>query len=1313
MAIRSPSGPPDHNRLPNHRIGRFAAPSDKKILELEWGIAVAGWSFWPRPPATVYVPNTAAPNFVADVQLGLFNRNHNGPWSIGRPTIIASATIIPEPSRVLLVGLGMCLTLGRRRRNGSADSRLIFPLWRLLSCARDLLPYARGMAGDSFVHLHLHTEYSLLDGAIRIPDLMVKASKQKMPAVAMTDHGNLFGSIEFYQQAKKHEIKPIIGCEAYLAPGSLYEKKEIPGRKKNSHLTLLARNAEGYANLTRLISLAHLEGQYYKPRIDKEHLEKFREGLICLSGCITGEINQFLLADRIDEARESVRSFIDIFGKDDFYIEIHDHGLEPQEKTRPHLLQFAEDFGLKTVAANDVHFLNRSHHEAHDVMICIGTNNLVDDENRMHYPEEVYFKTAKEMRQLFKEVPGACDMTLEIAERCGFEMELDATSIARYPVFEPEGGEDIGTYFRRLCQEGLVERYGETRAKEAKLQERLEYEIGIMESLGFLSYFIITWDFIKWAKDHGIPVGPGRGSAAGSLVAYVLRITDLCPLRFGLIFERFLNPERVSPPDIDIDFCQTRRPEVIQYVREKYGERAVSHIITFGTLGAKSVVRDVARVMGLSYSEGDRIAKMIPTELNITLADAKKKNAELREAIEREETTARLWQHATFLEGLTRNAGIHAAGVVIADCDLDEHCPLTRGNEDEVVTQFAMGPLTDLGMLKMDFLGLKTLTVIQDAVDLVHRHAPDFDIDAVPLDDPETFALIQRGETAAVFQLESGGMVNLCRQMGVDRIEDIIALIALYRPGPMDLIPDYIDRKKGKKKVRYLHPLLEEVSEETYGILIYQEQVQKAANLLAGFSLGDGDILRRAMGKKKLSEMVAQRKKFVDGCRETNKIKEKDANAIFDLLEKFAGYGFNKSHSAAYGVVSYRTAYMKANHPLEFMAAVLSNEVNNTDKIAFFVAECQRMGIEILPPDINRSSLKFAPENTGGNPGSGKGGSIRYGLAAIKNVGAGAMETVLVEREANGPFKGMEDVANRVDSQSINKKALESLVKAGAFDFTGEDRASLFARIEGVVASAAAHQRDQRAGQTTLFGIEELNAPPPAAVDSDGHEIQPWPKAERLGYEKELLGFYVTGHPLDDFRSQIESGRYGRLGNLQSQKEMRKKATFAGLVGGLEVKFTRKDGKPFAVFTVEDFSGSAEVIAWSDVYQKRTAILENGKVLALRARVEIDSRSEMRRLVLDDCREMEPDLVALMKAAENGNGQNGGLEEALLVRLAYGFHTEADLLEIRNIVTAHPGPVPLRLQFTTPTGQRIAARAEDACSVTPSAELLSALERWL
>src|SRR5437899_3062229 len=775
------------------------------------------------------------------------------------------------------------------------------------------------MLRDSFVHLHLHTEYSLLDGSIRMKELMKKASEFKMPAVAMTDHGNLFGAIEFYQEAQHAGVKPIIGCEAYVARGS---HKDRPGSRRDSayHFTLLAENETGYRNLVKLVTAAHLDGFHYAPRIDKEMLAERSAGLIGLSGCLAGEVNSAIQANNVQKAKQSAAEYRDILGAENFFIELHDHGMEEQRKCNSALPQIARDLGIGLVAANDVHFLRRSDHQAHDVMLCIGTGKMVQDETRMRYVPELYFKSPDEMREVFRDFPQAIENTLKIGERCHLDLEFGRSKYPQYPV--PAGKTREGC-LRELCYNGLRQRYGERAASDPELIRRLDYELDVLEKTGFVSYLLIVWDFIHFAKERGIPVGPGRGSAACSIVAYVLGITDIDPLQYGLLFERFLNPDRVSPPDIDIDFCEARRGEVLEYVRQKYGERRVAQIITFGKLKAKSVVRDVGRVMGWSYRDADRIAKMIPNELNITL------------------------------------------------------------------------------------------------------------------DSAAAFALYSRGETIGLFQMESGGMTNLSKQFDVKRLDDIIALIALYRPGPMELIPEYVKAKKGITPIKYLHPLLEDICADTYGVMIYQEQVMGAASKLAGYSLAQADLLRRAMGKKDKEKMAKERKNFIEGCSRTNKIPEKKANAIFDLLEKFAGYGFNKSHSAAYGVISYQTAYLKAHYPVEFMAGLLSNEINNTEKISVFVGECKRMGISILPPGINKSGLKFMPEMWEGPQRPDSRGTeaaptlaIRYGLAAIKHVGETAMEAVIREREQRGDFISLEDFCTRLDSRLANRKMLESLIKA-------------------------------------------------------------------------------------------------------------------------------------------------------------------------------------------------------------------------------------------------------------------------------------------
>jgi len=1163
------------------------------------------------------------------------------------------------------------------------------------------------MPRDSFVHLHLHTEYSLLDGAIRMKELMIKAAEFKMPAVAMTDHGNLFGAIEFYQEATNAGIKPIIGCEAYIAPGSHKDRGSSP-RDAAFHFTLLAQDETGYRNLVKLLSTAHLDGFHYRPRIDKELLASHSAGLIGLSGCLASEVNSAIQANQIDRATKSGAEYRDILGAKNFFIELHDHGIEEQQICNRVLPQIAKDLGVGLVAANDVHFLHRTDHAAHDVMLCIGTGKMVSDERRMHYVPELYFKSPEEMREVFRDFPEAIANTLQIGERCHLDLEFGKSKYPEYPV--PAGKTREG-YLRELCEKGLVDRYGERAKVDNELRQRLDYEIGVLEKTGFVSYILIVWDFIHFAKERGIPVGPGRGSAAGSLVAYVVGITDIDPLQYGLIFERFLNPDRISPPDIDVDFCEARRGEVLEYVRQKYGERRVAQIITFGKLKAKSVVRDVGRVMGLSYQAADRIAKMIPNELNITLDTAVEKNAELKRAIATERETKQLFEHARILEGLSRNAGVHAAGVVIADRDLTEYIPLCRDVKgNDVISQYPMGPLNDLGLLKMDFLGLKTLTVIEDTLTLIRKRAPAFSLRSIPLDDEAAFDLYNRGETIGLFQMESGGMTSTAKQFDVRKIDDIIALIALYRPGPMDLIGDYIKRKKGLTKIRYEHPLLEEICADTYGVMIYQEQVMAAASKLAGYSLAQGDLLRRAMGKKDKKTMAKERKNFIEGCARTNKIPEKKANAIFDLLEKFAGYGFNKSHSAAYGLISYQTAYLKANYPVEFMAGLLSNEINNTEKISVFVGECKRMGISILPPDINRSGLKFVPEMWEGpqRPDSDQPirgteatptlNAIRYGLAAIKHVGESAMELSIQERERGGEFTSLEDLCGRLGSRIANRKMLESLVKTGAFDFLGRERAELFACIDEALSSSAAAYRDRASGQVSLFG--DL-AP---SVSRRPRSVAAWSQHEQMSYEKELLGFYVTGHPLDAYVDLIARGNYQTIESLRALPD-RSQFKIVGAIVQIERKFTRKEGKPFAVLWLEDLTGTIEVVVWNEAYVPVAEALVAGRVIAVKG--TIDKRDESLRATAQK-------IKVLTAERTNGASSNGGAEEASAVLLQFSVATtREELREVREILSSSPGNRPVRLLFGRSSGEPLRVDAGADFHVDLTRDLEEKLSKWL
>lgn len=1055
---------------------------------------------------------------------------------------------------------------------------------------------------DSFVHLHLHTEYSTLDGACRTKDVAARAKELGMPAVAMTDHGNLYGAISFYKACHAAGVKPIMGCEIYLAPESIGKREEIAGRKRACHMTLLAENNVGWVNLQKLVSKGHLEGMWYgKPRVDREILREHSEGIICLSGCISGPINEWILQDQEDRAWETAQELLDIYGRENLYLEIHNHGMEQQAKIRDTLVKFAEKMDLKLVAANDVHFLNREDHEAHDVMICIGMSRLLIDENRLRYSPEVHFKTAEEMRELFAEYPGACDATLEIAERCNVEFILDPTSSEKYPEYQPDDGSTPNDHFRKLCFEGLETRYGKEKAQDKELIDRLEYEMGIIIQLKFASYFLITADFINWAKDQKIPVGPGRGSAAGSLVAYTMGITDVCPMRFGLLFERFLNPERVSPPDVDIDFCQTRRPEVIEYVRQKYGERNVSHIITYGTMGAKSVIRDVARVMGISYGEADQISKMIESKPGVKLAKEFAEKEELREKIESSATYQELWDYALKLEGMSRNVGVHAAGVVIGDRALDEHVPLTRGNEGEVVTQYDMSAITDVGLLKMDFLGLKNMTVIQEAVDHIHKHTPGFDIYEISLEDEPTFKMLNAGETMGVFQLESGGMVETCRKYGINRIEDIIDLLALYRPGAMQYIDQMIEVKEGRKKPVYEHPLLEEICGDTYGVMIYQEQVQNAAKMLAGYTLGGADILRRAMGKKIEAEMIAQRGEFVSGAA-TNDINETLAGQIFDQISAFAGYGFNKSHAAAYALIAWQTAWLKRHYTAEFLAALMTMDIGNTDKLAIFRQDCHHYDLAMLAPCVNHSEAIFTVDTLADGQG------IRYGLGAIRNVGFDLMKSLVDERIQHGRFTSLEDFASR-GAVNLNRRMLENLIKAGALDDFGHTRSTMFDAIDRILSFAQMARKEAETAQDNLFNSVEG-----VTLDIPLEHKPEWASKEKLTFEMEALGLYLSAHPLDEYMDQLKPLNITFASQINEKlNDTTETVTlhFAGLLYAKQIR-TSQNNNRFAFMQMTDPTGMIDITLFSDVLANAEEYLIENEPIYIKA----DARREDDRLKL-------------------------------------------------------------------------------------------------
>jgi DNA polymerase-3 subunit alpha len=1055
-------------------------------------------------------------------------------------------------------------------------------------------------ADKNFVHLHVHSDYSLLDGACRIDQLTDRAGELGMSALALTDHGNLFGAIDFYTSAKEKGIKPLVGCELYLSEGSRLEKQGRSDEGRSIfHLGLLARNIEGYQNLLKLVSDAHLKGFYYKPRTDLDTLARHAGGLVGFTGCLASLVPQHLLNDRWEDARKATARFVDIFGRENYFVEIQDHGIAEQRKIIPGLLKLAKEFGLKVVCSNDVHYVHASDAGSHDAMLCIQTGAKIEDEKRMRFDgQQFYLKSRAEMERLFSEVPESVINTQAVAEMCDLTIPFPKGS-ERYPKFPlpAEVLTDRVGFLKDLCIAGLKTRYGvdfDSPGKSADpaqariLVERIDFELGVIAKTGFVDYFLVVWDFIDWAKKQGIPVGPGRGSGAGCLVAYLVGITNLDPLRFKLLFERFLNPERVSPPDFDIDFCMRRRGEVIDYVRRKYGDACVANIVTYGTMGAKMVIRDVSRVHNLPYAEADRLAKMIPDELNITLEQAVAKSAELRDEVTRNPAARKIFEQARVLEGMVRNTGKHAAGIIITDRPLEEFVPLTL-QEGDVTVQFDMNAVGKLGLLKMDFLGLKTLTVIADAVDNIRRSAdPAFDIEKIPIDDARTFALLNTGRTTGVFQLESGGMQNLCRQLQLSSIDEIIALIALFRPGPMDWIPDYIRGKKDPSTVRYPHKLLEEVCSETYGVMVYQEQVMEAAKIVAGYSLGGADMLRRAMGKKDPVAMAAERGKFVEGARKLHGIDEKTSDAIFDILNKFAGYGFNKSHSAAYALLSYQTAFLKATYPVQFMAAMLSSELGNSDKVAHFVAECESMGLGVLGPDVNESREMFTPV----------AGKIRFGLAGIKGVGELAAQRIIAEREAHGPFADFDDFAARVDGRAVNKRVLEHLVKTGAFEFGREGRRQLFDRIDAAIASSFAQARDKAAGQDNFLGaFATPMAERAAARHASGGAPEEFSPHERLSFEKELLGFYVSGHPMNSYEGlwqAIDSAPAEELATLPDRGEFR----LCGIAGNLAKKYAKKDNRPWVAFTLATRKATIALNMFADAFAGYGAALaENAPVL--------------------------------------------------------------------------------------------------------------------
>ncbi|MDD5156333.1 MAG: DNA polymerase III subunit alpha, partial [Candidatus Omnitrophica bacterium] len=1019
------------------------------------------------------------------------------------------------------------------------------------------------MPRSEFVHLHLHTQYSLLDGACRIPELLELANLYKMDSLAITDHGNIFGAIEFYTEAQKAGIKPIIGCETYVAPGSRLEKGQAGIEEASYHFILLVKDEEGYQNLMKLVSSAYLEGFYYRPRIDKQILAQYHKGLIGLSACLKGEIPQLIRQRRLNDALKAADEYLNILGKDNFYLEIQQNLIPDQKTVNEGLIKISKELNIPLVATNDVHYLRKDHAKAHEALLCIQTQSNINDPNRMRLQtDEFYFKSAQEMKELFAETPEAIVNAVDIAGRCNLELDFKQIHLPKYDV---PSGITKEEFLRNLCESGLKERFAEI---SPAINERLEHELKTIKDMGFTSYFLIVWDFIKYAKDQGIPVGPGRGSSAGSLVSYLLGITDINPLKYGLLFERFLNPERLGLPDIDIDFCYERRPEVIDYVTKKYGQENVAQIITFGTMQARAVIRDVGRVMGMSYADVDRIAKMIPPDPGITLKDALRSEPELDRLYKNDEQIKQLTDTALILEGLNRHASIHAAGVVIADKPLDNYMPLFKTQDDQITTGYSMSVLEKIGLLKMDFLGLRTLTVIDQAIKtIMQTRGKVIDFKDIPLDDPNTYKLLGSAQTIGVFQVESSGMRDLLRKLQPDKFEDLIALLALYRPGPIGsgMLDDFIQRKHNRISIKYDHKKLEPILKETYGIMVYQEQIIQIVSSLAGFSLSQADLLRRAISKKNPEVLERQRKNFVIGCVKKN-ISEAIANKIFDFIDHFSGYGFNKSHSAAYAVISYRTAYLKANYPVEFMTALLTSERDNTDKIVEYVNEAVRMGLKILPPDINESDalFKVIDKNT-----------IRFGLLAVKNIGRGAIESV-IEARKEGVFVSLADLCQRIDLRLVNRKVLESLIKCGALDSFGLARAQMFAQLDQILEQSAKMQREHARGQLSFFDQGFAKDAFAGNGDNQIHQMKEWPEHQLLTFEKEMLGFYVSGHPLARYAGQLKRFASTSIANLSSQNDDTE-VKIVGLIAKIKQTLTRAKQEKMAILKVEDLEGAVEI----------------------------------------------------------------------------------------------------------------------------------------
>jgi DNA polymerase-3 subunit alpha len=1159
------------------------------------------------------------------------------------------------------------------------------------------------MAIPRFVHLHLHTDYSLLDGACDITELVNEAAHRGMPAVAVTDHGNLFAAEHFHHEASTRGVKPIIGCEVYVARTSRHDRGEKtngdaarpgrpaagsnggqngqaaqpgdPAQRGTNHLVLLCENAEGYRNLIHLVSAGFLEGFYYKPRIDYDLLAKHSRGLIALSACLSGAVAEPLIEGRLDDARDAAYRLRDIFGKGNFFLEVQDQGLEIDQPVNRQLVQLSRESGIPLVATNDCHYLTRADARAQEVLLCIQTGKTMSDPQRMRFAtDQFYFKTAEEMAQVFRELPDALERTAAIAERCNVRIDPVRNS---FPDFKVPEGETLDTYFERVVREGFAERVpfleklaqqGWLRRPLAEYEQRLSNEIKMIMKMRYAGYFLIVWDFMRYARAQGIPVGPGRGSAAGSLASYALKITDVDPLQYDLLFERFLNPERVSMPDIDIDFCMRRRGEVIDYVTQKYGRENVAQIITFGTMAAKAALKDVGRAMDLPYGDVDKLAKLVPNVINISLEDALKQSGQLRSAIDSDERFKDLLEVAKRLEGLARHASTHAAGVVISPQPLTELLPVYKTNRDEITTQYDMKGLERLGLLKMDFLGLTTLTVLSDAVKLMAANrGVQVDLETLALDDAATYQLFSRGDTTAIFQFESHGMRDILRRYQPSRLEDLTALNALYRPGPIQggMIDDFIARKHGKKKasatkggVDLVHelPELKDILEETYGVILYQEQVMQIANRLAGFSLGEADILRRAMGKKKREEMAAQRDKFLAGCA-MHKVPPKKAERIFDLMAEFAGYGFNKSHSCAYALLAYQTAWLKTHYAVEFMAALLTSETGNTEKVVKYIHEAKGMGITVLPPDVNSSDVDFTPV----------GEQIRFGLRAIKNVGENTVRGILEAREKLGKFRSIFELCDSVDPRLLNRRVLESLVKAGALDSLGARRAQLYQVIDRAMERGQKIQRDSASTQHGLiFGGAPGHEPPEPELP----DAEEWPEYELLANEFATLGFYISGHPLDKYSARLKELKAVELAAMEGRRNG-EDVVIGALISSIRPMRSRK-GDRWAILNLQDMTGQLEALVFPEAFARLETLLKSDAPLLLRGRVNVEDAGT--RVAIQEAQPLD------------GVAGAPGTTARMRVRIDLSAMDEMTLDQIKAVLAQSPGPCPIAFDIFDPDG---------------------------